>query len=106
MSKPSLTSKKDLHQLREELVKTDKALLELIFKRFELVKNIFTIKKQTSTEYKDKKQEEKVWNTFWEYWESNNTYLTKADWPYFSKVLTVLLDQSFLQAFKFITRKK
>lgn len=106
MSKNLNTSKKTLDQLREDLDKTDRDLLNLIFKRFETVKNIFTVKKQMRLEYKDKIREEETWDKYWKYWEGNNTYLTKADWPYFSKALKALLDQSFLQAFKFITRKK
>lgn len=106
MSKNLNSSQKTLSQLRQDLDKTDKSLLDLIFKRFEIVKSIFTLKKQMSLDYKNKVREEEVWNKFWESWESNNAYLTKADWSYFSKILKVLLDQSFLQAFKFITRKK
>lgn len=105
MSKP-LIENKNLLLLRKDLSVVDKKLLDLIFKRFDIVKAIFLIKKNNKIQYKDKNQEEQIWNTFWKSWENNNNYLTKADWPYFSKILTNLLDQSFLQAFKFISRKK
>ncbi len=102
----SAATLKNLNKLREDLNKTDKILLDSIFKRFEIVKNIFILKKQIGLDYKDKTQEEKVWDKFWKDWEGESKYLTKADWPYFSKILKILLDQSFAQAFKFITRKK
>lgn len=101
-----IKNSKDLNQLRKDLDILDIAILDLVFKRFEIVKKIFTFKKQANLEYKDKKREEKLWDTYWSLWESNTTYLTKADWPCFSKVLKILLDQSFLQASKFITRNK
>lgn len=102
----NLKHHKELGQLRQSLDKLDKSILNLIFQRFDLVKNIFTVKKKFGLEYKDKNREEEIWDNYWQLWEVNTSYTTKADWPYFSKILKVFLDQSFLQATKFISRKK
>lgn len=97
---------KSLNQLRSDLDQVDKTLLDLIFQRFSIVKDIFILKKQKDLDYKDKNREEDIWSNFWQLWDSNTTYSTKADWPYFSKILKVMLDQSFSQGLKAITRKK